>query len=596
MTAHQSEIFIKYDDSVHRLMVIAPVWANDALVGVPSKRWSKPKRAWMLPLTRENVKFVREQLIKPGYARTDDSALIAMAAHDHDAAALPKRGDSKFPSWYKFKREPLPHERKALDKWWGNKVFALHMDRGTRKTACAINMAAALRMNGDIDCVLVVVKLGVRRTWEDELAVGCPIPYTVHLPYTTQIPKYNAWLAKPHDFQILVVGTESLSAGGMHTLAKDFLAHHQRPLMIIDESHRIANHKAAVTQRVMEMVPATARRATLSGSPSKGKPLNLYSQFEWLDTNIIGLGDFYAFRNRYAIMGGYTPREGPFRGKPMEVVGYQNVEELSKLIAPYVFEVQKKDVLDLPPKVYKKIYVELSKEQRKLYDEIRKTGMYTRDGREHTIKNVLETALRLQQVAGGWATTYTEEQQLNGKIKRIPHVEAVVPVSRNPKVAEVIELVGDGKPIVIWCAYRPEIDACVAAIRKAFPKEKVYEIHGGISEGERDIAKSAFQSGRARIIVGNTQTGGEGITLTACEVMVYFNNTEKLVDRDQSEDRAHRSGLKHSVLYVDICAENTVDETILASLADKMDLSEYLRLRIREASDLLAGTIAGQRG
>ena len=92
-------------------------------------------------------------------------------------------------------------------------------------------------------------------------------------------------------------------------------------------------------------------------------------------------------------------------------------------------------------------------------------------------------------------------------------------------------------------------------------------------------------------MVGNTATGGSADTWTACETMVYYNNTERMVDREQSEDRAHRDGLKHPVLYIDIIAEGTVDVGMMKSVELKIDLSEYIRRNIREASAILSGAI-----
>ena len=56
-------------------------------------------------------------------------------------------------------------------------------------------------------------------------------------------------------------------------------------------------------------------------------------------------------------------------------------------------------------------------------------------------------------------------------------------------------------------------------------------------------------------------------------LVVYFSNSWDLEHRAQSEDRAHRAGLRHSVTYVDLVAPDTVDEKIVASLAAKSDLA-----------------------
>jgi len=163
----------------------------------------------------------------------------------------------------------------------------------------------------------------------------------------------------------------------------------------------------------------------------------------------------------------------------------------------------------------------------------------------------------------------------------------VIPANKNPKIVEILDLAQDDKQQLIWCPYRPEIEAVCNTLRGAYPNELVREIHGGVSEGDRETFKNEFQSGKAKWLVGNTATGGTGLTLTAAEIMVFYGNTNKMVDRLQAEDRAHRDGLQHSVLYVDLIAESSVDELIIKSIEAKADLAEYIRSEIRKAGDLL---------
>ena len=76
-----------------------------------------------------------------------------------------------------------------------------------------------------------------------------------------------------------------------------------------------------------------------------------------------------------------------------------------------------------------------------------------------------------------------------------------------------------------------------------------------------------------RGFVGNQQVAGIGLTLTAARTVIYYSNTFNLDHRLQSEDRAHRKGTTHSVLYIDLLAEDTIDETILDALASKGDMA-----------------------
>ena len=74
-------------------------------------------------------------------------------------------------------------------------------------------------------------------------------------------------------------------------------------------------------------------------------------------------------------------------------------------------------------------------------------------------------------------------------------------------------------------------------------------------------------------IVDTTQTGGYGITLTQANTVIYYSNGYDLEKRLQSEDRAHRIGQTKSVTYVDLIAEDTVDEKIVKALRDKINIA-----------------------
>jgi len=595
-----SQISIDFQDG--KFLISCPFWANDLVTAMPSRNWSKARRVWVAPLIRKNAEYIANRLIKSGYATATDAVVAAIAGLEHKVAVA--RTGGGLPHWYKFKTEPMDCQRRAYNKLYGLHAMALHMDRGTGKSKTVIDIACALRMEGKIDAAMVICKLSLRRNWEGydigtedgerEGFIGhAPIPVSCHLPDTSKVKDFERWLGKKHDFPILIVGTESLSAGRMINIAERFATAHSKLMIIMDESQDIMGHKATRSERIVELGQKYACvKATLTGTPTSTGPLNLFMQFEFLDPQIIGIGDFYAFRNQYAVMGGFVPKEGKMKGKPVQVIGYQNLDELATAIAPYVFEVQKSEVMDLPPKVYEKRYLTMTTEQRELYRQIKREEAYEWAGKETAVQNVLELELRLHQVVGGHIVTHREEwrrKKSTGEdvMRRVAEWHRIMPPAENPKVQEILDIAKEDKQQIIWCAYRQELDAVANVIRDAHPNELVREFHGGIGDDDREAFKREYQAGKAKFLVGNTATGGVGHTFTACEIMTFYNNTEKMIDRVQAEDRAHRRGLKHSVLYIDLVMEKTCDVLRLQSLQNKMDLAEFLRLRVREASDLL---------
>ena len=100
------------------------------------------------------------------------------------------------------------------------------------------------------------------------------------------------------------------------------------------------------------------------------------------------------------------------------------------------------------------------------------------------------------------------------------------------------------------------------------------DYYGLTPQDERQKNIKKFQNNdKCRFIVGTPQTGGYGITLTAANTVIYYSNGYDLEKRLQSEDRAHRIGQQKSVTYVDILADETVDEKIVKSLRKKINIA-----------------------
>ena len=207
---------------------------------------------------------------------------------------------------------------------------------------------------------------------------------------------FDEWNVSAGAFKILIVGTESLAAGSAMQFASKFVAVSTRVGMIVDEAHMIKNHSAVRSKNCVKLGNSAAYKVIMTGTPVANGPMDVFMQFEFLDPNIIGIGDFYSFRNRYAIMGGFEQRQ---------VVGYQNLSELIELISPFVYQVRKSEVLsELPPKVYETREISMTDEQKRLYRELAKKNKAVTGDRGIMVKTVLERMLRLQEVTGGVIT------------------------------------------------------------------------------------------------------------------------------------------------------------------------------------------------
>ncbi len=135
----------------------------------------------------------------------------------------------------------------------------------------------------------------------------------------------------------------------------------------------------------------------------------------------------------------------------------------------------------------------------------------------------------------------------------------------------------EGK-VVIWAHWQRDVHRIIREIVKKFGENSFVDYYGltPMSERQSNIKKFQDPNSPVRFFIGTTQTGGYGITLTAASTMIYYSNGYDLEKRQQSEARIDRIGQEYPMTYIDIMAENTVDERIVKALKKKVDIASQI--------------------
>ena len=468
---------------------------------------------------------------------------------------------------YRYKTKPYAHQLTALKKSWAQKTYALFMEMGTGKSKVLVDNIAMLYDNGAIRAALIVAPKGVYKNWNDiEFPVHLPdhVDHTKVLWEATITKKKQAELDTLFDgkeeLKILIMNVEAFSTTKGLDFARSFLnIFLGRALIGIDESTTIKSPTAKRTKNILTLGNLAKYRRILTGSPVTKSPLDLYSQCEFLDPYHLSHYSYYSFRARYAQM-----LDRNFGGRRVQIVGsYRNLGELTDKLEKFSYRVLKEDCLDLPEKIFTKRFVELTPEQKRIYAQLKKLALATIDNKIMSTVNVMTQLMRLHQVTCG---TFKAD---DGTIKHLSN-------NRLTALMDCLEET-DGK-VIIWATYREDIKKIVDSLKKAYGEASTVEYHGGVDATLRQdhIAQFQQEKGPTRYFVGNPQTGGYGITLTAANTVIYFSNSYDLEKRLQSEDRAHRIGQTGSVTYVDLIAEKTIDEKIVKSLRDKIDIANEI--------------------
>ena len=462
---------------------------------------------------------------------------------------------------YKFKTKPYAHQMTALEKSWNKESYAYFMEMGTGKTKVLIDNLAMLYDKGKVNGALIVAPKGVIGTWyNNELPTHLPN----HIEKKMVLWKAAITKKQQHnldtlfetgeDLHILIMNVEALSTDKGMKFAENFLRSH-RALMAIDESTTIKNPKAGRTKNILALAREARYRRIMTGSPVTKNPLDLFSQCYFLDPFHLDHESYYSFRMRYAIM-----KTANIAGRKIQLVsGFKNLGELSDKLQPFSYRVLKEDCLDLPDKIFIKRQIQLTPDQKKLYLQMKEKALAILNGKMVSTKNALTQIMRLHQITCGHFSSDDGATQ---------------PIANN-RISEMMDVIEDmeGKAI-IWAHYQYDITSIIKAISEKYGKESIVDYYGLTPQEDRQPNIKRFQDDpKCRFIVGTPSTGGYGITLTAANTVIYYSNGYDLEKRLQSEDRAHRIGQKKSVTYVDINAEETVDEKIVKALRKKISIA-----------------------
>ena len=462
---------------------------------------------------------------------------------------------------YKFRTKPYEHQLKALKKSHNKELFAYFMEMGTGKSKVLIDNVSMLYDKGKINGLLLVAPKGVYKNWFDS---EIPTHMVKHIDKKmvlwqanitkSQQQKLDTLFEPGEDLHIIIMNVDAFSTSKGVEFAAKFLRCH-RTLMAIDESTTIKNPDAKRSKHICSLGRYAKYKRILTGSPVTKSPLDLYKQCEFLGEGLLDFTSYYAFRTRYAIL--KTMNFGSHSAKVP--VGYKNLQELSDKIALFSDRVLKEDCLDLPDYTYQKRIIQLSKEQQKIYDQMKNVALAQMDGKLMTTSTALVQLMRLQQITCG------HFKADDGTIKFI----------KNDRISTLLDILEEveGKAI-IWAHWRQDIEAIVKALEKKYPGE-IVTYYGSTSTEDRAKAIKAIQdpNSKVRFLVGTPQTGGYGITLTEANVMIYYSNGYDLEKRTQSEARINRIGQKRKMTYIDIICEKTVDERIVKALRKKINIA-----------------------
>ena len=487
----------------------------------------------------------------------------------------------------------MQHQIKGLELSNGKWNYAYLMEQGTGKTWLSIADIVRAYLKGRINAVVVFAPKGVHTNW-----VLRELPTHADVPLLAE-----AWRGKPtskkararldrlyadhyeaekEPLRVFAINIDAINSDAGYAEVERFLKAFPNCMGILDESTRIKNPEAKRTKKIVKLGRLCLARRILSGTPLTKNPGDMFMQYEFLKPGILGTNSYRAFVAQYTVLieaddrrmvalmkktgAKFVPQiaETDDDGLPI----FKNLDKLIDVLSPHSYRVTKEEALPfLPPKVYERVYFELTPAQRKIYNQIEADYEYNDENeQEYFSFEAIAARSKLKQVTSGFINIYGEPRLL--------------PIEENPRLQAFKELVeglfedDPTRSIIVWSEFRQEMEFAKAILEGLGLSVCVY--NGDTKKDDREQFIDDFQAGKYRVFLGNPAAGGIGITLTRADTTIYLSTSENAELRLQSEDRNHRIGTKSTVVYYDLHAEDTVDDRTFANVEAKKRTMDYV--------------------
>lgn len=534
-------------------MGAAVVWVQaaykhrEAMKSIPGSRWDPLARCWAVPCTLEAAAALR---CIPGLGIPAElGALLPPPLAMEDAVDGAVKPLAPMP----IRVKPYAHQVAAFNgavetfRKGGHGYAFLH-EQGCGKSLTAIATAGYLAQAGAVERLLVVSPLAVVPVWEREWAAYSTLAFDLAALQGGMEQRARALEALAGPLRIALVNYEALARleGALLSWGPD--------MAVCDESQRIKSPQAKQS-KVMHKLGQRARfRLLLTGTPVGNTPLDLWSQYRFLDPGIFE-SSYYAFRNHYAVMGGY----GGY-----EVVRYKHLDELARRAHSIAHRVTKAQALDLPGRVDQALYCTLEPEVQRAYRQLQRDKVAELEGLGRvTAAQIVTQMLRLSQLTGGYLALDDRSQARVSKAKLSLLRETLG------------DLLGAGEKVVVFARFRAEIRDILALAGELAGPGGVRGIWGEAPGRDYGAAVADFQEKPGvRVFVAQIQAAGAGITLHAAHTAIFYSLDYSYLNYDQAKARIHRIGQKQPCAYLHLLARGTIDEEVMAALKNKRCIAE----------------------
>lgn len=478
----------------------------------------------------------------------------------------------EIPKTYKFKTEPFNHQLEGVKFGLNHDKWLLGDEQGLGKTKQVIDIA---NIKGVKHCLIICCVNGLKWNWKNEVAthsdegafilgqrtnkkgnivIGGNPERLEDLNNIDNLPRFIITNVETLRYKIKTGKKVAKKIKGKYKEVDEYIypitdklqelcKSGEIEMIAVDEFHKCKNPEADQTEQLLKL--HTPIQIAMTGTPLMNAPVDLYAPLNWLEYE---KHTFWQFKYHYCRLGGFSG---------YDVIGYKNLDEITDLLDTMMLRRLKDEVLDLPEKTLINEYVEMGKEQTKIYNMAHSDIVSNLD-KLKMANNPLAELIRLRQATGNPAILSDVEE--SAKFDRMEEL--------------VDDAVANGKKVVIFSNWTQITNPAFERLSK---KYRGVMITGETKDSDRQGYVDAFQNDpKVKFIIGTIGAMGTGLTLHAGSVEIFLDEPWNMALKEQAIDRCHRIGQKSNITVYTLLCKNTIDERINNIVEKKGQMSQIL--------------------
>lgn len=544
----------------NRIEVPATVALKSMLYDIGNGKWSAHGSKFLFPKTPITAEKIESLLSRHKFDfkyNAEFEFLLRQGDTIREAQKWKREHSLEQPTFRTIATDPTYYQHQLDAYAFGKDLRSVMfwMGVGTGKSKLAIELAR----NNEHKRIVLVCPPYIHRddeTWEKQFRLWFQGDYKfLRLLKGTAKKKADEarkFLRQGSGAKIIGINYESFWREGLD----EFFMQEKFDLLIADEFHKCKSHNSSVAEFTAKSSRNFKQIIGLTGTVMYSNPLDVYGQYRVLDSGIFGTS-FTRFRSRYADIYDHN-------GIPI-IKGFINQEELIEKIEPITFQVDE-SVLNLPDPIHDVRSVELSGEEKKVYQQMEQEAALDLGATQgYSIStNILTKMMRLRQITGGsvplqdWDTDETRVHRLGDSKKQL--------------LKQILEDLPKGEHFVVFARFIMDLQM----VREAAEELKLS--YGEISG--RAFDKNRWNNGEVQIL-GVNDSAGEGMDFTRANYGCFFSYDYSVGKFKQCVGRIRRPPNTRFAYFYHLVAKGTIDEVMYKGIQNNQDMLQgaidYLR-------------------